>query len=487
VSGQVFTLAPGSQLLFDGDVVEVLELQGTRVTLRNQRTDTMLTVGLTRLVAAARSVVDPPDEGTSVGVTLARLTVEQRREIQVRAGHVRELLTGFRSGRAELAGPGEPDPRFAVEVALKDRYATKAAELGVTVRTLERWVSAYREAGEAGLAAQRVGAPTVVDPRWDEAVRSVLAGLVRASTPTRSAVIARVSAQLAEQYGLGVVPLPSQATAYRRLAELTKGTNAVSGSAKGRRSIAERPSGAYGRLRATRPGEYLILDTQDLDVFAMEPVTCRWVRVQLTVAQDLFTRCIVGMRVTPVSTKAVDVAGVLFEAVAGREAPQSWPPDAVWPYHGVPSQLVFDETVPAAGPLNGRDLHPRLLTTLCSHRIVPSCKDHPSHRWTTPRSYTRLFTEPPEGPSDTSLCIGKLCLARLSPTQAREVDQLAKQRFIDPLKTSAYRTCRRRHDPGSQRDLVGARLANSQDRGSRRRGWHVDILGRCRLPAPRQV
>ncbi|WP_432981428.1 hypothetical protein [Dactylosporangium sp. CA-233914] len=69
----------------------------------------------------------------------------------------------------------------------------------------------------------------------------------------------------------------------------------------------------------------MILDTQDLDVFAMEPVTCRWVRAQLTVAQDLFTRCIVGMRVTPVSTKAVDVAGVLHEAVAGRTAQQSWP------------------------------------------------------------------------------------------------------------------------------------------------------------------
>jgi hypothetical protein len=35
-----------------------------------------------------------------------------------------------------------------------------------------------------------------------------------------------------------------------------------SGSAKGRRSIASRPKGAYGRLRAMRPGEYTILDTQ---------------------------------------------------------------------------------------------------------------------------------------------------------------------------------------------------------------------------------
>jgi putative transposase len=75
-------------------------------------------------------------------------------------------------------------------------------------------------------------------------------------------------------HGQGVVSQPSAATAYRRLAELTEGTNAVTGSAKGRRSIAGR-LGAYGRLRAMRPGEYAILDTQELNVFAMEPVTCR--------------------------------------------------------------------------------------------------------------------------------------------------------------------------------------------------------------------
>jgi putative transposase len=62
-----------------------------------------------------------------------------------------------------------------------------------------------------------------------------------------------------------VVSRPSTATAYRRLAELSKGTNAVSGSAKGRLSIAERPAGVYGRRRAMRPGEYVILDTQRPD------------------------------------------------------------------------------------------------------------------------------------------------------------------------------------------------------------------------------
>jgi transposase InsO family protein len=270
---------------------------------------------------------------------------------------VREVLTGYRAGHAAGAAAGEPRPRYEPGQPLKARYQAKARELGVGERTVERWAMAYRESGEAGLVDTRMlrGKQTAVDPRWDEAVRLVLAELAGESTPTRSAVLRKVAGRLDELHGEGVVPRPSAATAYRRLAELTKGTNAVTGSARGRRSIADRPRGAYGRLRAMRPGEYAILDTQDLDVFAMEPVTCRWVRTQLTVAQDLFTRCITGLRVTPVSTKAVDVAGIVYQAIVPQPAPDGWPAEACWAYHGVPQHLVLTEEgrlpgVPACPP-----------------------------------------------------------------------------------------------------------------------------------------
>ena len=48
----------------------------------------------------------------------------------------------------------------------------------------------------------------------------------------------------------------------------------------------------------------------------MDPVTLRWVQAELTVAMDLYDRCVTGLRLTPVSTKAVDAAAVLFESVA---------------------------------------------------------------------------------------------------------------------------------------------------------------------------
>ncbi|MER6633239.1 Mu transposase C-terminal domain-containing protein [Streptomyces sp. NPDC000987] len=355
MNGQAVTVFPGVRLLYCGDVVEVVELEGLAATLRNERTGEFSTLPLGRLAAGARSLEErhePEVQGASV--LLANLSASQRAKLHERAGHVREVLTGYRSGDVDRALSDEPREQFHPDLPLGERTAAKAAELEVSPRTIDRWVAAYREVGEAGLVDARalMGRGSRVDPRWDEALRRVLAELVNASTPTRSAVLRRIEDQLTEEFGRGTVPLPSRSTAYNRLARLAKGTNAVSGSAKARRSIADRPRGTYGRLRATRPGEYVVLDTQDLDIYAMEPVTCRWVPVQVTVAQDLFSRCIVGLRVTACSTKAVDVASVLFEAVCPpmEDAARS----ELAPYHGLWDQVVFTEE----GLVPGRGLCP---------------------------------------------------------------------------------------------------------------------------------
>ena len=47
----------------------------------------------------------------------------------------------------------------------------------------------------------------------------------------------------------------------------------------------------------------------------MDAVTLRWVGLELTIAVDLFSRSVVALRLSPVSTKAVDASLVLFEAI----------------------------------------------------------------------------------------------------------------------------------------------------------------------------
>jgi transposase-like protein len=122
-------------------------------------------------------------------------------ELRERVAHVQEVRAGFRRGYAELAADGEPRPEYSPGVPLLARYATKAAEIGVGVSTLRRWVKDFGERGPAGLADDRwrrrqqplAGA----DPRWLEMARRVLAEHTEASKPTRDLILAEVAARLA--------------------------------------------------------------------------------------------------------------------------------------------------------------------------------------------------------------------------------------------------------------------------------------------------
>jgi hypothetical protein len=202
------------------------------------------------------------------------------------------------------------------------------------------------------------------DPRWLDMARKVLADQVNASTPTMDLVLAQVAAKLDAEFGAGNVPVPGPTRALEILREITKGSSAF-GGARAKREIDGRPAAPYGKLRALRPGEYLLLDTNRLDVYAMDPLSLRWVQAELTIAMDLYDRGIAGLRLTPVSTKAVDVAAVLFKAV--RSLPE---PAAGWvslqpPYRGMPGAVVID-----AGKLAGADGEPLLPSVPAEETII---------------------------------------------------------------------------------------------------------------------
>ena len=326
-------LAVGTRAWFDGAAWTVQEIGPSSIRLASGSTLRAVPTGqfIERAHVIGADVAEPADQEL-IPVVLGALSKTESAKLEQRAAQVRDVLA--------LIAVHQSD---ATRV-----YSRKAREFGVSVRTLQRWVARYRDSGVAGLADSRLLSryASSVDVRWDTACLRVLDNLVNDSTPTRNVVISRIARELDAEFGPGTVPLPSKTTAYDRLRQLSKGRHAF-GSAKGRRSVAERPAGAYGRLRATWPGEYVVLDTTPLDVFAMEPVTLRWVPVELTVAMDLFTRCILGLRLTPVSTKSCDVANVLFQAVTARTDDGFGDDGAqVWPFHGVPRNLLLDTEVP---------------------------------------------------------------------------------------------------------------------------------------------
>jgi len=382
-------LSAGARVTYDGQAWDIAELTPPGVLLAGPA-GRLRRVSISHLLAAPGTRVGDSsgtERAADAGLRLAGLGSAELAQLRERVAHVREACTGYRRGSPELALPGEPRPEYAPGAGRLQRYQAKAAEMQVGVRTVERWAARLERDGPAGLVDERHlrrRAPQGgADARWLAMARTVLAEHADASTPTQDLILARTAARLDAEHGTGTVPLPGRTRARALLGEISRGTSAF-GGAKARREIAGRPAAPYGRLEATRPGEYLLLDTTRLDVFAMDPVTLRWVQAELTIAMDLYDRCITGLRLTPVSTKAVDAAAVLFESVRPLPEPAAGWVDIRPPYHGLPSQVVID-----ASRLAGQDGTP-LLPSVAAETVVVDYADPPVMPTSAQRPWSRV-------------------------------------------------------------------------------------------------
>lgn len=302
---------------------------------------------------------EPDDPYDPAAIALLGLSPAEMKAVREKTDHIREATTGYRSGSPELALEGEPRPEYHPSKKLMERYDAKCKELVVSDSTFRRWVRAYTERGEAGLVTRRKMQEPKIDPRWVAAADDVMREHTEESMPTKSAVILQTAARLELLYGAGVVDEPSRSTANRYLLALDAQRPLFRGTTKRNRDLADSLEGLHGKMRPTRPGEYLILDTTRLDVFAFDPITIRWMQVELTAAMDWYTRCIVAMRLTPVSTKAVDAAALMYQVFRPIPVPASWPSDAVWPYHGIPREVLIDpDKIDRTGQTMGPALRP---------------------------------------------------------------------------------------------------------------------------------
>jgi transposase InsO family protein len=293
-------------------------------------------------------VVDIADPGRGIAAVKWAAAPESARCLaRERAAHVREILTGYRFGVPEAALPGEPRARYRTTLLKQARMMAKAEELGKGFRTIERWVSLYEAEGEVGLISDRSVRPALGSKQFEIfrlAALDVMNEYVEMSKRTKGFVIQHARARVVATYGVGGAPLPGQAMAYEIVNALEVECPTLSSkSTKRIRDIAARPVLPYGKLHPSRPGEYLLMDTTSLDVFAIDPHTLRWVGVELTVAMDWYSRCITGLRLTPVSTKAIDAASVLYQSFRPMPAGRDWPAEAVWPPHGVPRSVLVEQ------------------------------------------------------------------------------------------------------------------------------------------------
>lgn len=250
-------------------------------------------------------------------------TAEQARRWE---SHVTEVLRGIPAG-----APSGTQPRPAynlVTTSLRQWQVTKvseiAADLSMSLRTFERMCRAYEREGLLVLVDGRTRrrASSGVDPRVIDAIRQAIAEETDRSTGTVSRLRRRVGQILTADHGLDPsTALPSRATFYRLVERLSAGRH-IFGSAPTRRSLGQQPDGPFGMVAATRPGEWLLVDSTPLDVrVVLDDGTVD--RAELTWMIDVATRSIPAAVLRP-TTKAVDASLLLARCLTPEPMRPGW-------------------------------------------------------------------------------------------------------------------------------------------------------------------
>jgi hypothetical protein len=245
----------GTKFAYDGEVIVVVEMHtvdgDVEVMAKDLRAETVRRFALSELMFSGRARLLSDDvaeevvdiEGDFAAVKWSAAPESVRREACARAAHVREAITGYRSGHAQTPLSREPRSAYKPTLPKGKRFAAKANELGVGLRTFERWVSDYLRDGEVGLIPEKSVQPDLESARFAVFERTALDIMVEhtdLSKPTKHHIIAYAHARITDSFGANVVPLPSGPTAYRILDRLERRHRIFSGNTKRNRDIAAR-------------------------------------------------------------------------------------------------------------------------------------------------------------------------------------------------------------------------------------------------------
>ncbi len=343
-------LKVGIEFTWNGERVRVVALTAETVHLATPTGPALVALGDALTALAASELTATNEEPSPFDAPISGIPADAVEEARQWLRDVQEVKYGVPHLVEELDVTPTIRPQYdPTRTTLVERIAAKAAERGVATKTVRRKLNQI-DKGLIGMldrrAVRALGIETNADAaenrrRTREALKAVLDRHTTKSNITKSQMRELTQIELDAVWGRGVVSVPPERT-FNRLVDEVGAGRGLFGPAKGRRSISNRPQTAYGSLKATRPGEYVLFDSTILDVFALDPVTQSWVRADLTVALDLFTRCVVGFRLSHTSAKAVDAALLLHDILSPKPASASLPPNGRWKYTGVPKSIVLD-------------------------------------------------------------------------------------------------------------------------------------------------
>jgi hypothetical protein len=143
VSGAAVRIGVGTRVMYDGAVHEVSEwvptVSGTDVVLRGP--NSVCRMSVVELVSGTRARLltdtagpQSTDPMVPASVVLSGLPKDKLDEVRGRAAHVREVLTGYRSGSSEIAEAGDGLLRVFRTAVFASIYAARC-EFTYSVRT----------------------------------------------------------------------------------------------------------------------------------------------------------------------------------------------------------------------------------------------------------------------------------------------------------------------------------------------------------------
>jgi putative transposase len=322
---QAAVLRPGDWVRYDGGEHQVIALAGTSVRLRSDNGAESVVLVAYLLASPEFALIDgaPMPSMEPFGL-LDGLPVKVLEEAREWERHIMEVETGLPSNSLPGATPRAGfDP---ANTTIAERDQAKAAELGMSLRTVKARRARYARQGLWGLVDQRAvrlrEATGRADARLVAAIRQVVDAETDTSTGTRSRLIRRVVKAVEATYGPGVVPLPGRSTFYKVIDAVSSGRHTF-GSAVTRRQTANRPQGLFTPTHAARPGEQVQIDSTPIDVLVLLDNGAP-VRADLTIAVDVATRTICAAVLRPVGTKAVDAALLLAKMLVPEPMRPSW-------------------------------------------------------------------------------------------------------------------------------------------------------------------
>jgi len=296
--------------------------------------------------------------------------------------HIVEVLRGV---PPQAPAGTRPKPEYdPAVVSLTRREQAKAAELTaagrpVTASAIAKRRRRYEARGVAGMADHRTGRSVTphgrADPAVAEAMRQAIAEAEQESSRTATYLFWRTGQILEAAHGRGAVELPSQRSLYRLLDKLSAGKH-TTGSARTRRSLADRPDGPFGETDAWAPGEVMQVDSTPLDVLVRLDDGVAG-RVDLTGMIDVATRTVTAAVLRP-TTKSVDASVLLARTVTPEPMRPGWADALAMSRSALPWQRLLDIDArlehAAARPVIMERFHPVGVSHRCQLGPKPSVK-----------------------------------------------------------------------------------------------------------------